>query len=166
MRPLSKKILLAMISTALLSVAALKWLPNSTAPDVTFTTIEGKKIAMADLKGNLVLVNFWATTCYTCIEEMPDLVRIYKLYHARGLEVIAVAMPDDPPAQVFNYVHQQQLPFPVMHDGFADITEKFGGVDLTPSTFIFDKQAKRLQRTIGKLDFVQLDQLLNAELSK
>jgi len=74
-------------------------------------------------------------------------------------------MPYDPPAQVLNYATQKKLPFPVMHDGFAEITEKFGSVDVTPTTFIFDKQGKRLQRTIGTLDFVKLNQLLSTELT-
>jgi hypothetical protein len=74
-------------------------------------------------------------------------------------------MPYDPPAQVLNYATQKTLPFPVMHDGLAEMTEKFGNVDLTPTTFIFNKQGKQLQRTIGALDFVKLNQLLNSELT-
>lgn len=165
MNTLLKKILLAIFIMALLSLAVLQWTPNTSAPDVTFTTIEGKKITMTGLKGKVVLVNFWATNCLSCIKEMPALSDIYRRYHQRGLEVIAVAMPDDPPAQVLNYVRHQNLPFPVMHDGFAEMTKEFGHVDLTPTTFIFDKQGQRLQRTIGTLDFVKLDQLLNTKLS-
>jgi thioredoxin-related protein len=66
---------------------------------------------------------------------------------------------------VLNFVTQKKLPFPVMHDGLAEMTEKFGSVDLTPTTFIFDKQGKQLQRIIGTLDFVKLNQLLNSELT-
>lgn len=53
-----------------------------------------------------------------------------------------------------------------MHDGLSEITQAFGGVNLTPTAFIFDKQGRRLQRTIGELDFVKLHQLLNIELAK
>ena len=165
MNTLLKKILLAIFTMALLSLAVLQWAPNTSAPDVTFTTIEGKKITMTGLKGKVVLVNFWATNCLSCIKEMPALSDAYRRYHQRGLEVIAVAMPDDPPARVLNYVKHQNLPFPVMHDGFAEIIKEFGHVDLTPTTFIFDKQGQRLQRTIGTLDFVKLDQLLNTKLA-
>lgn len=136
------------------------------APDVTFTTIEGKKIAMADLKGKMVLVNFWATDCPGCIKEMPTLIETYKTYQAQGLEIIAVAMPYDPPAQVANYMRVKQLPFPVMHDGFSEMTEKFGGVSLVPTSYIFNKNGERIQRTIGELDFTQLDQLIQKELKK
>jgi thiol-disulfide isomerase/thioredoxin len=137
-----------------------------TAPDVVFTTIEGKKIAMKDLKGKMVLVNFWATDCPGCVKEMPALVETYQKYQAQGLEIIAVAMPYDPPAQVANYMKVKKLPFPVMHDGFAEMTNKFGGVNLVPTSYIFNKQGERIQRTIGELDFVQLDQLIQKEFAK
>jgi thiol-disulfide isomerase/thioredoxin len=165
MKLIFKKTWLAITIAVFLGLLYLIIQSNNTAPNVTFTTIEGKKIAMANLKGKVVLVNFWATDCLACVKEMPVLTRFYKQYHQSGLEIIAVAMPDDPPAQVLNYVTQKLPPFPVMHDGLAEVSTKFGNINLTPTTFIFDKQGKQLQRTIGTLDFVKLQQLLNAELS-
>ena len=161
---LNKSLITAVILALLVSLAILIHNRNN-APDLTFTTIEGKKISMADLKGKVVIVNFWATDCLACVTEMPALVNTYQQYQKKGLEIIAVAMPYDPPAQVLNYVSQKKLPFPVMHDGLSEITQKFGNVDLTPTTFIFDKQGKQLQRTIGALDFVKLNQLLSVELT-
>lgn len=166
MNSLLKKSLLPIIIIALLVFLGLQLNNKSTAPNVTFTTIEGKKIAMADLKGKVVLVNFWATDCPGCIKEMPHLIETYNQYKDKGFELVAVAMPYDPPAQVLNYSKQKSLPFPVMHDGLSEITDRFGGVNLTPTTFIFDKNGKRLQRTIGELDFTKLDKLLNIELAK
>ena len=165
MNHLLKKSLLAAVILLLLGFLAMLIHNRNTAPDATFTTIEGKKISMADLKGKVVIVNFWATDCLACVTEMPALVTTYQQYQQKGFEIIAVAMPYDPPAQVLNYATQKKLPFPVMHDGLSEITEKFGNVDLTPTTFIFDKQGKQLQRTIGALDYVKLNQLLSAELS-
>ncbi|MES2580343.1 MAG: TlpA disulfide reductase family protein [Pseudomonadota bacterium] len=161
-----KKLIIPAAILALLLFLGLNLSNKSQAPAVTFTTIEGKKISMADLKGKVVLVNFWATDCPGCIKEMPDLIKIYNDYKTKGFEIISVAMPYDPPAQVLNYTRQKSLPFPVMHDGLSEITQAFGGVNLTPTAFIFDKQGKRLQRTIGELDFVKLHQLLNIELAK
>jgi len=165
MNNLLNKSLFASVILALLVSLAILIHNRNNAPDLTFTTIEGKKISMADLKGKVVIVNFWATDCLACVTEMPALVNTYQQYQKKGLEIIAVAMPYDPPAQVLNYVTQKKLPFPVMHDGLAEITQKFGNVDLTPTTFIFDKQGKQLQRTIGALDFVKLNQLLSVELT-
>ncbi len=161
-----KKLVIPVAVVALLVVLGLSLSNKSQAPNVTFTTLEGKKIHMADLKGKVVLINFWATDCPGCIKEMPDLIDTYNRYKTKGFEIISVAMPYDPPAQVLNYTRQKALPFPVMHDGFSEITQAFGGVNLTPTAFIFDKQGNRLQRTIGELDFVKLTQLLDVELAK
>ena len=160
-----KKILIPLVILGLLVALFLSLSQKPQAPDVTFTTIEGKKISMASLKGKVVLVNFWATDCPGCVKEIPALVDTYKNYHAKGFEVIAVAMPYDPPAQVLNYVSQKALPFPVMHDGLEEITQAFGGINLTPTTYIFDKQGNRLQRIIGEIDFTNLKALLDKELS-
>lgn len=161
-----KKLIIPVAILALLLFLGLNLSNKPQAPAVTFTTIEGKKISMADLKGKVVLVNFWATDCPGCIKEMPDLIKTYNDYKTKGFEIISVAMPYDPPAQVLNYTRQKSLPFPVMHDGLSEITQAFGGVNLTPTAFIFDKQGNRIQRTIGELDFVKLHQLLNIELAK
>ncbi|MSP99391.1 MAG: TlpA family protein disulfide reductase [Methylotenera sp.] len=159
-----KKTLLAIVIIGLLAFFAIQLQAKNNLPHVVFTTLSGKKIAAADLKSKVLLVNFWATDCLSCIKEMPELVRIYNAYHAQGLELIAIAMPDDPPAQVLNYVTKKEIPFPVMHDGLSEMVEKFGGVNLTPTLFIYDKQGKLLQRSVGALDFVKLDQLLSAAL--
>ncbi len=151
---------------ALLVFLWLNLVDNTPAPDVTFTTITGKKISMNSLKGKVVLVSFWATDCRVCVKEMPELINIYKAFQPKGFEVIAVSMPYDPPAQLMNYVTQKALPFPVMHDSFAEISQKFGGINATPTAFIFDKQGKRLQYTVGALDFNKLTKLLNKELVK
>jgi peroxiredoxin len=159
-----KKIVVPLTILALLVFLVFNLTKNPQAPDVTFTTIEGKIINMADLKGKVVLVNFWSTDCNDCVEEMPNLINAYNAHKDKGFEVIAIAMSYDPPAQVFNYATQKALPFPVMHDGFSKITEEFGGVNLTPTAYIFDKHGKRIQYTIGKLDFARLNQLLDKEL--
>lgn len=159
-----KKLVIPLAILALLAFLVFNLTKKPLAPSVTFTTITGQKINMADLRGKVVLVNFWATDCSVCIREMPHLVNIYNAYKAKGFEVIAVAMPYDPPAQVLNYVTQKGLPFPVMHDGFGEIIKQFDGVNLTPTAYIFDKQGKRLQYTIGALDFEKLNQLLDKEL--
>ena len=155
-----------LIILALIGLLAFSLSQKPSAPDVTFITLDGEKIRMSDLKGKIVLVNFWATDCPGCIKEMPDLIKTYNMYKTKGLEIIAVAMPYDPPAQVLNYQKEKALPFHVMHDGLGEVTAKFGGVSLTPTAFIFDKNGNRIQHTIGELDFANLQELLNKELEQ
>ena len=159
-----KKVAIPLTILLLLGFLAYSLGNKPQAPAVTFTTITGKKIQMADLKGKVVLVNFWATDCPGCVKEMPALVNTYQAYKDKGLEIIAVTMPYDPPAQVLNYATQKSLPFPVMQDGYGEMNSAFGGVNLVPTTYIYDKEGNRLQRTIGELDFDKLNQLLKKEL--
>lgn len=165
MNNLLKKSLLPAIIIALLGFLALQLNHKPVAPDVTFSTIDGKQIPMSSLKNKVVLVNFWATDCPGCIKEMPQLINTYKQYQPKGFEIIAVAMPYDQISQVLNYTKSQALPFPVTHDSKAEIINSFGKVSLTPTAFIYDKQGHLLQHTIGELDFNALQQLLNKELS-
>ena len=161
-----KKLAIPLMIIGLLAFLGVSLSQKEQAPDVTFTTIEGKKIAMSSLKGKIVLVNFWATDCPGCIKEMPELINTYKQYKNKGFELIAVTMPYDPPAQVLNYTKMKSLPFPVMHDGFGEMQEKFGKVTLVPTTFIYDQKGNLLRHNIGELNFAQLHQQLDTQLAK
>lgn len=160
-----KKMVLPLLVIALVAFLILQLNNKPSAPDVTFTTITGEKVSMDSLKGKVVLVNFWATDCPGCIKEMPQLMSTYQAYKNKGFELIAVAMPYDPPAQVLNYVTMQSLPFPVMHDGLGEMTQAFGQVSLTPTAFIYDKNGKLMRHTIGELDFNALEALLDSALA-
>ena len=158
-----KKWLLPFIGLALIAGLTLTVMQKPQAPDVTFTTLDGRKISMQSLRGKTVLVNFWATDCPGCIKEMPTLIETYKQYKDKNFEVIAVAMPYDPPAQVLNYTKEKALPFSVMHDGLGEMVQAFGNVNLTPTAFVFDPQGHRLQKVIGELDFKQLQKLIEQQ---
>lgn len=156
-----RKWVVPLVALALFTGLAFAVMQKPQAPDVTFTTLSGEKISMQSLRGKTVLVNFWATDCPGCIKEMPELIDTYQQYKDKNLVVVAVAMPYDPPAQVANYTQEKKLPFAVMHDGYGEMVKAFGEVNLTPTTFVFDAQGNRLQKTIGELNFSELRQLLN-----
>lgn len=159
------KILIPLIVAGLLAFLFLNLSDKKQAPNLMFTTIDGQTMPIASLKGKMVVVNFWATYCPGCIEEMPDLVKIYQQYHAQGLEIIAVSIADDPLNQVENFVKKNALPFPVVHDSDASISLAFDQVSLTPTSFIIDQQGRIIGKTIGKLDFVSLRKLLDQSLT-
>lgn len=162
----TKSIWIPIIVVGLLAILFFSLNDKKQAPEITFTTIEGKKITMSSLKGQVVLVNFWATDCPGCIAEMPKLVETYQQYHPKGLEIIAVAMPTDPISQVQNYVQKNKLPFPVVHDDNADITHHFDDVRLTPTTFMIDQQGHLMGKIIGEMDFKALHKTLENQLGK
>ncbi|MCH9849381.1 MAG: TlpA family protein disulfide reductase [Betaproteobacteria bacterium] len=162
--PIFRKIMIAAVLLILMAFIAYSLLQQSKVRNVVFITIKGETISMSSLKGKVVLVNFWATDCKSCVAEMPDLIKTYYQYQPRGFEIIAVAMPYDPPAQVVNFATKKALPFPVIHDSYAEITQKFGDVKLTPTAYIYNKDGKRIQRAIGALNFNKLHALLEEEL--
>jgi len=134
------------------------------APQVTFTSLKGEKIPMGSLRGKVVLVNFWATSCVGCIHEMPQMIDTYRKYNTQGLETIAVAMSYDPPNYVLNYTEKNALPFKVALDVQGSIARAFGDVQLTPTTFVIDKHGNIIKRILGEPDFAQLRTLLEKEL--
>ncbi|MBX9835884.1 MAG: TlpA family protein disulfide reductase, partial [Burkholderiaceae bacterium] len=109
------------IALALVAVASVgAWVAwgtgGSAAPVSTFVLLDGTNLRTADLRGKVVLVNFWATSCTTCVAEMPDLVATHQKYQAQGFETLAVAMHYDPPSYVVNFVESRKLPFKVAID--------------------------------------------------
>lgn len=163
-----KRAKLAFFATLLLALVgalAFALLVKPAAPDATFTTLEGKPVSMADLRGKIVLVNFWATSCPGCIKEMPDLIETYRQYKGKGFEIIAVAMQYDPPNYVLNFVQTRQLPFPVVLDVKGEHARVFGNVQVTPTAFLIGKKGEILEQKLGELDFTKLRALLDKELT-
>ena len=135
------------------------------APEVTFVNLQGTKIALSSLRGKVVMVNFWATSCATCIKEMPQMVDTFKRYHDQGLDFVAVAMTYDPPSYVLNFTQTRQLPFTVALDPQSSLAKAFGDVSMTPTTFLIDKQGKIIKRYVGEPDFPALRRLLESALA-
>jgi peroxiredoxin len=135
-------------------------------PEVTLTTIQGEKVTPAELRGKVVLVNFWATSCVTCVKEMPKLVATYRKHRDRGFETIAVAMSYDPPNYVLHYAEKNALPFKVVLDPVGAAARAFGDVSLTPTTFVIDRRGTIVKRYLGEPDFAELDRIIEAKLAE
>ena len=137
---------------------------SQAAPQVTYKTITGEAITSESLRGKVVMVNFWATSCTTCVKEMPAMAETYKKYNAQGLEFIAVAMSYDIPNYVVNFAETRQLPFKVALDLSGEVAKAFGDVKLTPTTYVISKDGKVLKRYVGEPDFAELHALLEKAL--
>ena len=164
-----KKFTVFAIVLALCALAAgiySGWSRPIAPADVNFIGVQGDRFTMSSLKGKVVLVSFWATSCAVCVGEMPKMVQTYEKYRAQGLETVAVAMSYDPPDRVFAYAQQNKLPFRVTLDIFGKAMQAFGGVRGTPTTFLVDKGGKIVQRLEGEPDFGKLGSLIERELAK
>ncbi|MCL2644933.1 MAG: TlpA family protein disulfide reductase [Betaproteobacteria bacterium] len=151
---------------AFIVAGAFIYFEKPLAPEVNFTTLEGERLNTTALHGKVVLVNFWATTCSTCIEKMPDLIETHKKFAERGLEIIAVAMDYDPETQVRAYAAKAALPFKVALDTNGEIALGFKDVRMTPMTFLIDRQGRIVHTYLGKPDFGALHVLLEKLLAK
>ena len=154
-----------LLAVVLGAVAYLSLSGGKAAPDVTFVNLQGAKIPLSSLRGKVVMVNFWATSCATCVKEMPQMVDTYNRFKAKGLDFVAVAMSDDPPNYVVNYAQTRQLPFTVALDPQSTLAQAFGDVRMTPTTFLIDKQGKIIKRYLGEPDFAELHLLLETALA-
>jgi len=136
------------------------------APQFGYTLLDGAKGSTADLRGKVLLVNFWATSCTTCVGEMPKIIATHQKFKGRGFETLAVAMSYDPPAYVSNFAQSRQLPFGVVIDNTGAIAKSFGEVQLTPTTFLIDKHGAIVKRFVGEPDFPALHALVDKLLAE
>jgi peroxiredoxin len=139
---------------------------RETAPAVTYTLLDGTPSGMEQLRGKVVLVNFWATSCVTCVHEMPQLVATHERYKNQGYETLAVAMSYDPPAYVANFAETRKLPFRVAIDNTGQIAKSFGDVKLTPTSVLINKRGEIVKRYVGEPDFGALHQLVEKLLGE
>lgn len=155
----------------LLVVVAIAWSllqtsSLSTAPESSFVLLDGSQKTTADYKGKVTLVNFWATSCVTCVAEMPKLMATYDKYHLRGFETLAVAMSYDPPSYVVNFAETRKLPFKVAIDNTGAVAKAWGDVRLTPTTYIVNKRGEIVKRYVGEPDFAELHRLIEELLAQ
>jgi peroxiredoxin len=158
----------AAVAAAVLAVAGIGYAAfarSVPAPDVTFISIDGQKISTQALRGKVVMVNFWATSCTTCVHEMPAMVDTYNKFKGQGLQFIAVAMSYDPPNYVLNFTETRKLPFTVALDSGGDIAKQFGKVTMTPTTFVIGKDGTIIKRYVGEPEFSSLHALLQKALA-
>ncbi len=135
------------------------------APAVAYTLLDGSRVTTEDLRGKVVLVNFWATSCVTCVKEMPQIAATHEKFRDRGFATIAVAMSYDPPAFVSRFAETRQLPFAVAIDNTGEIARGFGDVRLTPTTFLINKRGEIVKRYVGEPDFAALHVLVERLLA-
>ena len=157
-------------AVATLSLASLAGLYGCTgaqaAPQSTFVLLDGSKQTTADFKGKVTLVNFWATSCVTCVAEMPKVISTYNKYKAQGYDTVAVAMSYDPPAYVVNYSESRKLPFKVAIDNTGVVAKAWGDVQLTPTTYLVNKRGEIVKQYVGEPDFAALHKLIEKLLAE
>jgi cytochrome c biogenesis protein CcmG/thiol:disulfide interchange protein DsbE len=119
---------------------------SGTAPAFTLTDISGKSVSLADFKGKVVVLDFWATWCPPCRKEIPDFISIQNEYGSQGVQIVGIALDELPKVQAF--VRTNGMNYPVLMGNDA-ITARYGGIEGIPTTFIIDRTGKIAERFEG-----------------
>lgn len=159
--------LIALPWLAVAIVLAARFMPSAAPPQlppVTLTTLEGRQLDAAALRGHPLLITFWSITCGPCLREIPDLVELQRELAPRGLIVLAVAMAYDPPDRVLALAREQHLPYDIVLDPMGKSAAAFGPIDATPTTFLFDAEGRGVKRIVGGMNVGRTRQAILALL--
>ena len=155
-KPMQRKdIFIAAFVLLLVGAIGYIWLSPTglqQAPAIDLKIVDGRTLNLKQLQGKPVIVTFWATTCPSCLKEMPHLVELYKEFHHAGLEIIGIAMAYDPPNQVMALRQRRNIPYPIALDIDSQAALAFGDVKLTPTTFLVAPDGRIVQHKIGDLN--------------
>jgi thiol-disulfide isomerase/thioredoxin len=137
---------------------------NRVAPEVRVVLLDGRQTSLEQLRGKVVLVNFWATWCPYCRHEMPDMERFYRDYRAQGFEILALSQ-DDTPELVRQFLVKEGYHFSVAM-AEARHAVAFGGVSRLPTSFIVDKQGRVRHKISGQVHYGRLEDLVTPLLAE
>lgn len=138
MRALNALVLLAALAAATAAPAAVQ--PQAAAPDFTLRSAEGRNLRLAEQRGQVVLVNFWASWCGPCRQEMPHLNRLYDKYRASGFTLLGVNIDDDPKNGAATAA-KWGLKFPVLLDADKHVSKLYD-LGSMPATVLIDRDGK------------------------
>jgi cytochrome c biogenesis protein CcmG, thiol:disulfide interchange protein DsbE len=124
---------------------------HSAAPDFTLPDPRGKKVSLQDFRGKVVFLNFWATWCESCREEMPSMERLYQEYKGKGLEIVAVNVKDKRP-DALAFVKELKLNYLVLMDPEGEVGLLYGAFGL-PVTYLIDRKGVVMARLWGPADW-------------
>lgn len=124
--------------------------PSEEVPNFTFT-LNGRTQELRDLRGQVVLLNFWATWCPPCVAEMPSLERLHQRMNGRGLLVLGISVDADP-AVYQNFLRQYEITFPNYRDPERAISTLYGTF-MYPESYIIDRQGRLVRKFIGPLEW-------------
>ncbi|MFB6249551.1 MAG: TlpA disulfide reductase family protein [Salinibacter sp.] len=119
------------------------------APDTTLETLDGQTINLAEQKGKVILVNFWATWCGPCRKEIPDLIDLYSSMQEEGLMVVGVAVDDKGTDVVRPFVEKQGINYPIVVDTTRSVESHFEAMYGLPTTYVVNPEGQIVRRILG-----------------
>ena len=139
-------------------------LTGEIAPDFTLNSLEGYPVALSDLKGSVVVVNFWATWCGPCLQEHGELMKAAEEYKPKGVAFVGV-LYGDTQAKAEAYLKKHGSAYPTLLDD-AQRTNIDYGVAGVPETFVIDREGRIVKKYAGPVTQIELDLLLSDLLTR
>ncbi len=127
------------------------------APRLTLPDLNGKSTSIKSFRGDVILLNFWATWCAPCKREMPALEKLYKRYKEKGFRVVAVSIDNDK-AAIEGFLSKIPLSFIILHDKKIEAAKKFK-VYAYPTTFLIDRNGIIREKFIGEEDWLDTSRI-------
>lgn len=118
------------------------------APDFSLQDLNGRIYRLSDLRGRVIILNFFATWCGPCREEIPDFVRLHKRFNAKGLEIIGVSLDMEAGAVLGPFIRQYGIPYPIVL-GTREAVLDYGGITGIPTTFVIDEKGAIIDHFVG-----------------
>ncbi len=122
------------------------------APSFSLSQLSQTSKTLDDYQGHYVLLNFWATWCLPCLQEMPSLEKLYQRFQDQGLVVVAISSDEEGASQVEPFVQRLKLTFPILLDADQTVSQKYGARNL-PSTFLIDPDGNVIGAAKGERDW-------------
>lgn len=139
-------------------------LASRPAPDFTLESLDGKQVSLSQYRGQVVLINVWATWCPACVRETPNLVRLYNTYRDQGFVILSVDdTSQDDPVKVAAFARDQGMNFPVLLDKTSTVGQLYG-TRLIPTSYLIDQSGKIVYARVGELDSAQISEQVAALL--
>ncbi|HKW29006.1 MAG TPA: TlpA disulfide reductase family protein [Verrucomicrobiae bacterium] len=134
------------------------------APDFALTNLAGKTVRLSDFKGKIVLLDFWATWCAPCQEEIPSFVQLQKQYSGRGFTVLGIALDDDGAAVVKPLAQKLDVNYPLVI-GDTQVAARYGGIQAVPTAFLIGRDGRILKTFVGPRSKSEWEQTIQRALS-
>ena len=134
--------------TLLLFFLALSW--TGYAANFSLEDLQGKTYRLSDYRGKWVLVNYWATWCPPCLDEIPELISLHNAHHDKDLLVIGVAIDSGSINKVADFAQAHGISYPVVM-GNREITDQIGAVEVLPVSFLYNPKGDQVSYHTGKV---------------
>lgn len=128
-------------------------LVGSSAPDFTLTDMQGQQVSLSQFRGKVVILNFWATWCPPCREEMPSMEKLYQRHQDQGLVMLAVNIEENGQSVVSQFLQKTPYSFPILLDS-KNAAQHAYGVFRFPESFIIDRNGVIVEKIIGGRDWL------------